>query len=144
MRARQRPLGRREAYLLRQKRVVQRAAKRAEKATIPAFRAHPTPMRLVGIPPLNPDITRKQAHRAAFAAGIAKAETIGARWQDRGEVRWQPFAYRPGVFRPGDRISHAKFGRGTIQTVDEVRLLIMFDDRAVGQKRIISSFVTRT
>ena len=120
------PLTRREAYLLRQERVRERAAKKAGSAAKapPALRTLPVGRVGVGIR------IPAAAFRQDFASAIAKAEQAGQHW-----------AMQPSrtVFAVGDRVSHAKFGGGVVIGVDEHRLTIYFD--AVGRKCIIDSFV---
>jgi hypothetical protein len=87
------------------------------------------------------------ARRAQFAADVCRAEAAGPQWNGRSSSRWQTFARlsnsRP--LRRGDRVVHGKFGAGTIVVVEQARsaLRIMFDDLAVGERCILSSFVVR-
>jgi hypothetical protein len=41
-------------------------------------------------------------------------------------------------FLVGDRVRHARFGSGTVQSVDGGLVLVMFDGR-VGQKKVAAS-----
>jgi len=45
------------------------------------------------------------------------------------------------AFRPGERVSHQKFGAGTVADVDGNKLTIDFD--TAGRKRVVDSFVAR-
>jgi DNA helicase-2/ATP-dependent DNA helicase PcrA len=45
------------------------------------------------------------------------------------------------AFRAGERVTHQKFGTGTIAGVDGNKLTIDFDN--VGRKRVVDSFVAR-
>lgn len=45
------------------------------------------------------------------------------------------------TFRVGERVSHQKFGGGTVTDVDGNKLTIEFDN--AGRKRVVDSFVTR-
>jgi DNA helicase II / ATP-dependent DNA helicase PcrA len=46
------------------------------------------------------------------------------------------------AFRPGERVSHQKFGAGTVADVDGNKLTIDFD--TAGRKRVVDSFVARS
>jgi hypothetical protein len=136
----QRPLSRREAFLERQRLVAERAEKKAEKATqAPSADAHTHVRRMWG------EVIRiaDAAFPQDFASAIAQAEQSGPRWNGSSRIRWQVIAVRPSPssFAVGDRVSHARFGNGVITEVDGQKLTIEFD--AVGQKRIIDSFVVR-
>jgi DNA helicase-2/ATP-dependent DNA helicase PcrA len=94
---------------------------------------------------------------APFAAAY---ETPG--WQrakSRAQEEWSPAKARKArgpttiegelvaassgepAFRPGERVSHQKFGAGTIADVDGNKLTIDFD--TAGRKRVVDSFVVR-
>jgi hypothetical protein len=86
------------------------------------------------------------ARRAAFAADLVRAESIGPRWQDRGNTsRYRAFIRLPSQngWRRGDRVMHARFGPGVVLAVETERraLCIAFD--ACGVKSILESFVQR-
>jgi hypothetical protein len=145
------PLSRREAFLERQRLVAERAAKKeaekAAKAPRPPMRT-PRPLERGGIL-IKPGFASEQEHertrRAAFAANIVRSEASGPQWNGAGYIRWQAYAgvHSNRPYRRGDRISHAKFGSGTVITVDGYRLRIMFDDLAFGEKCIHHDFVVR-
>jgi hypothetical protein len=48
---------------------------------------------------------------------------------------------RPVEFAIGDRVAHAKFGVGTVESVDGGLVAVMFD--AVGRERVVDSFLER-
>jgi hypothetical protein len=45
------------------------------------------------------------------------------------------------MFAIGDRVAHGKFGPGTVESVDGITIMVMFD--AVGRKQIVHSFLER-
>ena len=47
----------------------------------------------------------------------------------------------PNGYKRGDRVAHAKFGKGQITAVEGNKLTVAFDDS--GEKRVIASFVKR-
>ena len=48
---------------------------------------------------------------------------------------------KAGGFKPGDRVFHQKFGNGTVQTVEDNKLLITFD--MAGDKKVMDAFVEK-
>ena len=44
-------------------------------------------------------------------------------------------------FAIGDRVAHAKFGVGTVESVDDNKITVMFD--AAGCKKVVASFLER-
>jgi DNA helicase-2/ATP-dependent DNA helicase PcrA len=46
------------------------------------------------------------------------------------------------AYKPGERVTHQKFGPGTVADVDGNKLTIDFDN--AGRKRVVDSFVERT
>jgi hypothetical protein len=51
-----------------------------------------------------------------------------------------PGAVRRPQFEPGDRVSHARFGGGTVTKVDQFHTTIDFDGR--GERRFLSEVMT--
>jgi hypothetical protein len=47
----------------------------------------------------------------------------------------------PGMFAIGDRVAHAKFGVGRVETVDGNKITVVFD--AVGLKHVVDDFLER-
>jgi hypothetical protein len=134
-------LGRRAAYLKRQRLVAQRAEKKkAGKAmlALPASVRNPKPARSRGgKTPFSPGAAFLQD----FARAIAAAERSGPKWSGHSSVRWQNVAAvsRPAAFVPGSRVHHQKFGGGIVLESDGGRLRILFDRG--DQRCILSSFV---
>jgi hypothetical protein len=69
---------------------------------------------------------------------------------DNGELgvnimAWQLRRLLPGeagfMFAIGDRVAHAKFGVGTVESVDGNKITVMFD--AAGCKKVVASFLER-
>jgi hypothetical protein len=92
----QHPLGRRAAYLERQRRVADRTAKKeagtAAKAS-PASSLRILPVgRRSNVHSLDFPSRQVADRRAAFAAGIARAEQNGPRWNGSLRLRWQVLA----------------------------------------------------
>jgi hypothetical protein len=45
------------------------------------------------------------------------------------------------MFAFGDRVANGKFGPGTVESVDDIKIIVMFD--AVGRKQVVDSFLER-
>jgi hypothetical protein len=123
-------LTRRQAFLRRQELVRERAAKKAEKAAVDKkSKSQAVTLKLpdLGITK-NPD----------FARAIRRAESDKS-WNGNARLSWRQLAQPSRGFAPGGRCWHQKFGSGVVLEVDGEVLTIWFD--AVGQKRIIDSFV---
>jgi hypothetical protein len=136
----QRPPGRRAAYLARQRLVAERAARKAERAEAPSATLRtPRPLGGESIVPMSIAAFR-QAH-SQFAAALARAEQSGPRWNGAARISWQTLASIASTetFAQGDRVSHEKFGSGTVTGVDQYRVWVWFDD--VGAKCILDSFL---
>jgi hypothetical protein len=127
--------------------VAERAKKRAEQApkAMSAPPAHPEPggrgeskSQTATLKfPFNPSANPRQD----FATAIVQAEQSGPRWNGRPRLSWQYLAMQPSRagFAIGDRVSHQKFGSGTVTAIDGRKVWIYFD--SVGQKCILDSFV---
>jgi hypothetical protein len=134
-------LGRREAFLERQRLGAERAAKKeAEQAS----KAVPTSLRASPAGRGNVIRVPVAVFQQDFASAIAEVERAGPRWDGSSRIRWQAIAIRPSraTFAVGDRISHAKFGSGTVVAVDGYRLRVVFGDLAFGEN-IHRDFVVR-
>ena len=75
-----------------------------------------------------------------------KSETAAVRRRAPVEIEGELVASSTAEgagFRVGDRVSHQKFGSGTVVDVDGNKLSIEFDDAEAGRKRVVDSFVER-
>ncbi|MGF1650336.1 MAG: ATP-dependent helicase [Hyphomicrobiaceae bacterium] len=93
--------------------------------------------------------TQRESEAELSAHARARASQHGHAWQARSATRRQPLLIEGELvaastaqgagFTVGTRVSHAKFGGGTVVEVDGNKLTVDFDD--AGRKRVVDSFV---
>ena len=91
-----------------------------------------------------PGWQRAQTQWRQDSSWKGKSEAAAARRKVPLEIEGELVASStaPGAgYRTGDRVTHQKFGGGTVTDVDGNKLTIEFDDH--GRKRVVDSFVER-